>query len=76
MDYVQRKFYLPKDIYTQLGILAEAEGKTITQILRDLVGDGLKHKKKKNSMRKLVDLAKKARKEGLEGPRDWAESHD
>ncbi len=76
MDYVQRKFYLPKDVYTQLGILAEDEGKTITQVLRDLVGDGLKQKKKKNSMRKLVELAKQARKQGWQGPQDWSISHD
>ena len=76
MDYVQRKFYLPKDVYTQLGMLAQDEGKTITQVLRELVGDGLKQKKKKNSMRQLVELARKVRKEGWQGPRDWSVNHD
>ena len=76
MDYVQRKFYLPKDVYTQLGMLAQDEGKTITAVLRDLVGDGLKQKKKKNSMRLLVGLARQLRGSGWKGPKDWSMQHD
>ena len=73
---MQRKFYIPEDTYAQMNWLAESEGKTITEVLRGFIEDGLKRKKRKNSMQALVELAREARKWDWKGPRDLAANHD
>ena len=44
---IQRKFYLPEDMYTDLQLLARATKKSITQVLRELLADSLKRRQKR-----------------------------
>ena len=68
MAMVQRKFYLPQEMYLELQQVARMTKKSITQVLRECVDEGLK--KKKNARKKptlaeaLVKLGKQAKKEG------------
>lgn len=79
MTFVQRKFYLPEETYTKLSFVAKASGKTITQVLRELLEEGLVNMQKKNkkSLAKvLLGISAKAEKEGWKGPKDLSENHD
>lgn len=79
MKFVQRKFYIPEDTYAKMSWLAKSEGKTITEVLRGFVEDGLrKKKKKKNGFRGLLELARRAQEEGWGkgGPSDLVKNHD
>ena len=76
MKFVQRKFYIPEDTYAKMSWLAKFEGKTITEVLRSLIDDGLKRKKRKGSMKALLDLAREARGWKWNGPRDLSVNHD
>jgi hypothetical protein len=76
MKYVQRKFYIPEDIYAQMSWLAQSSGKSITEVVRGFITEGLEKKgERKNSMRNLLDLARKERK-NWKGPADLADNHD
>lgn len=79
MNYVQRKFYIPEETYTRLTIAAKSLNKTITQVLRDLLEEGLatlQSKNKSMTAKKLLAIAQKAEKEDWGGPRDLAISHN
>ncbi len=82
MTMVQRKFYLPQEMYIELQLLAKASKKTITQVLRDAVVLGLKQKQKsrrgKGGAWSLLKIAERAEREnwGQDAPRDLAQNHD
>ena len=79
MSMIQRKFYLPEDMYTRLQFLAKATKQTITETLRELVQEGLERKQKQRagqSAKALLELAKKAEREGWTGPNDLSINHD
>jgi len=77
---IQRKFYLPEDMYMQLQHMATLYKKTTTQLLRELLAEGLERKqsKKKNVARELLKLAHLAEKEGWGKnlPSDLSTNHD
>lgn len=79
---VQRKFYLPVELYSELQMLSKVSKKTITQVLREAVVQGLKQKQKdrrnKSGAWRLLKLAEKAEREnwGKNAPSDLAENHD
>lgn len=76
---IQRKFYLPEDMYTDLQLLAKATKKPITQVLRELLEDSLKRRQKRRdgkSCQALLKLAEKAESEGWKGPADLSVNHD
>lgn len=77
MKMVQRKFYLPYEMYRKLEVRAKIYKKTITAVLRETIEEGLK-KKELNSAgtHALLELVNKAEKEGLSGPSDLALQHD
>ena len=83
MDYhdnmIQRKFYLPEELYQKMQLQAKIDNKTITDVLRDLIRTGLKIREKRKSGRgasKLLELAKLAEKEKWTGPADLSSDHD
>lgn len=82
MTYIQRKFYLPEEMYVRLQLLAKASRKTITQILRETVEVGLKQTQKmrpqKGGAWRLLKLAERAEREnwGKNAPSDLAQNHD
>lgn len=79
MTMIQRKFYLPEDLYTQLTTHAKVSGKTITQALRELVDEGLQRKKNARHARgaqALLELARLAKKHAWRGPKDLSTKHD
>lgn len=76
---VQRKFYLPEDLYSRLQLRAKVLGKTITEVLRELLAEGLKKEEEKTEGRGvegLLRLAKMAEKNKWVGPQDLAKNHD
>ena len=76
---VQRKFYLPEEMYARLQLRAKIARKSISDILRELLDEGLKHKEKKQSGRgakALLELARIAEKKGWSGPRDLSIKHN
>ena len=76
---IQRKFYLPEDLYQKMQLTAKIEGKTITDVLRELVKTGLKTKGENKSGRgakKLLELARLAHSEKWTGPSDLSSNHD
>ncbi len=82
MTYVQRKFYLPEEMYSRLQLLAKASRKTITQVLRETVEVGLKRIQKthpkKGGAWVLLKLAERAEREnwGKNAPHDLSINHD
>ena len=79
MAFIQRKFYLPEDTYTKLAVNAKNKNKTITQLLRELLEEGLYNMQKKNkakAVKNLLDIADRPEREGWNGPRDLAKAHD
>lgn len=79
MQMVQRKFYLPEEMYRQLQFQAKIAKKSITDVLRELVNEGLKNKNKKpagRGIKGLLGLVALAEKDGLKGPVDLAEKHN
>ena len=79
MAFIQRKFYLPEETYTKLAVNAKSKNKTITQLLRELLEEGLYNMQKKTkakAVKSLLDIADKAEKEGWNGPKDLAQKHD
>lgn len=76
---VQRKFYLPQEMYTRLQLRAKIAGKSISDILRELINEGLKHKEKKQAGRGakvLLELARMAEKKGWKGPKNFSIKHN
>ena len=79
MAFIQRKFYLPEDTYTRLAVNAKSNNKTITQLLREILEEGLFNMQKNNkakAVRSLLGIADRAEKEGWNGPKDLATKHD
>ena len=79
MPYVQRKFYLPEETYTQLSIIAKTNNKTITQLLRELLNEGLANfqsKTKPNVAKALLAIVQKAEQKNWHGHKDLAQNHD
>ena len=81
MNLVQRKFYLPVEMYNRLQLIAKASKQTITQTLREVLAEGFKQSERQKrgkgkGMRMLLDLAKMAEREGWSGPRDLSAKHD
>ena len=79
MTMIQRKFYLPEDLYAQLTTHAKVSGKTITQALREFVDEGLQRKKYGRQARgaqALLELAHMAKKHAWRGPKDLSTKHD
>jgi hypothetical protein len=77
MTMIQRKFYLPEEMYHRLQVLARATNQTITQALRDVITEGLQRKQKhlQGNANVLLDLASRAEQEGWRGPPDAASNH-
>lgn len=76
---VQRKFYLPEQMYNSLQLRAKVMRKTITQVLRDLIDEGLRNSAIADTGRgtkALIGLAKMAEKNKWHGPADLAKKHD
>lgn len=76
---IQRKFYFPEDMYQKMQLQAKIDGKTITDVLRELITIGFKAKGKKQTGRgakKLYQLSRLAQKEKWTGPSDLSSSHD
>ena len=79
MTFIQRKFYLPEDTYIRLAVNAKSKNKTITQLLRELLEEGLSNMQKKNkakAVKNLLDIADRAEREAWNGPEDLAKKHD
>lgn len=79
MNMIQRKFYLPEDMYTQLTVRAKIAGKTITEVLRELLRLGLEKTKnfpRGRGAKTLLELAKFAETKGWKGPKDLSAGHD
>lgn len=79
MSYIQRKFYLPEDLYNQLSLLAKGKGKNITQMLREILQEGLIQISKKNESqtgKELLMIADRAEKEQWGSTEDLAKNHD
>jgi DNA-binding HxlR family transcriptional regulator len=79
MTMIQRKFYLPEDMYKQLQLLAKTSKQTITDTLRSLVAEGLAQRKQyqKGSASALVELAHMAEQEGWRSDvHDLSMNHD
>lgn len=81
MTYVQRKFYLPEETYYSLTLLAQSTHKTISQVHREVVDEGLRHTKKYKGgqgAQALLDLARRAEREGWGrgAPRDLSTNHN
>ena len=72
MKYVQRRFYLPEDMYLQLSWKAKAENKPIGHVLRDIVAKSLNKQQKSQSAEKLLAAVKKIQ---TQGPADLASRH-
>lgn len=76
---VQRKFYLPEEMYNKLQLRAKVMGTTTTDVLRELVEKGLKGKEKEatgKGVKGLLELAWMAEKNRWKGPHDLAGKHD
>jgi len=82
MDFVQRKFYIPKDMYEDLMLFAKADQQSITQVLRTFVKEGIENRRKKGttkSAQALLNLAARAEQAGwanAEAVTDIASKHD
>lgn len=81
MTMVQRKFYFPEEMYSELQRVARTSKKPITQVLRDFVAKGLqkeKSRKKTNVASVLLDLAREAKEKGWgkNAPKDFSINHD
>lgn len=79
MPMIQRRFYLPEELYARLKIQARLRKTNITQVLRELIAEGLKQRQTKSiTTNALLHLANTAETEqwGKSGPRDVAETHD
>lgn len=76
---IQRKFYLPQEMYNRLQLLAMTSKKTITDVLRELIAEGLERQQKRiagASTRGFLKIAEMAEKEGWTGPGDLSVNHD
>lgn len=79
MAMIQRRFYLPEEMYTRLQLLAKTSKKTITNLLREMLDEGLKTKftaRAGRSAKALLKLARLAEKERWSGPGDLSIHHD
>lgn len=79
MAMIQRKFYFPEELYERLQLQAKIERKRITDVLRELVDQGLEEKKEQTKREKkhpLLQLAELGKKYSFKGPKDFAENHD
>lgn len=76
MAYVQRKFYLPEEMYRELTWRAQQRRVSITELLRRLVEIGLRETRPKNGAEALLELAHIAEKEDWSGPKDLSTHHD
>lgn len=78
MEMVQRKFYLPKQTYNRMQIIARQQEKTISEVLRDLVERGIDTEQKgpSRSIQALRNISEMAEKENWTGPADLAINHN
>lgn len=79
MTMIQRKFYLPELMYNQLQLFAKRSQKTITQTLREFIEEGIRKGQKRNAgegAKKLLELARFAKKQRWKGPSDLSVHHD
>lgn len=76
MTMIQRKFYLPEEMYSNLMLLAKASRKTITQTLRELIEEGIHRRQKERTRRGAEILLALAEKEGWSGAPDLSINHD
>ena len=79
MTMIQRRFYLPEDMYRELQLMAKSSRSSITDVLRDVLQEGLERKQKERSQigtSGLLDIARMAQHEGWNGPADLASHHD
>lgn len=79
MNMVQRKFYLPEDLYSRLSLSAKISGKSITEVLREFMSEGLEKfekRKKSDSGKMLLELAKMGKKLKWKGASDLSINHD
>ena len=78
---IQRKFYFPEEMYSDLQRVARTSKKPITQVLRDFVAKGLKKEKSRKKIglaSVLLDLAREAKDKGWGKnlPKDFSINHD
>lgn len=74
---IRTQVYLPKTLYQEVRLVAQAEKKAMAAIIRELLGQGIAQKKKRRSAREaLLDLAKLGKRLNLKGPKDLSVNHD
>ncbi len=77
MTLVQKRFYLPENLYTNLSIYARKKKKTITFVVRHLLERGLdENTNKENTALSTLQFAQKLKKIKKSSTRDVAQRHD
>ncbi len=79
MNLIQRKFYLPADMYHRLQLLAKLKKQTITETLRGVVQRGLELEQQhwQGNAHVLLSIAGAAKQEGWgSGLGDLSANHD
>lgn len=79
MNQVQRKFYLPQELYAQLTLTAKVQQKPIGALVRELIELGLAHLQTSTVAERehsLLDISQKAEQEQWRGPKNLAKKHD
>lgn len=79
MPLIQRRFYLPVDTYDQLARTARSQGKSTTELLRELLKEGLRKIRSKNypsPAQGLLKIAERAEKEHWGKGGDVAKNHN
>ncbi len=77
MALIQKRFYLPEQLYTNLAIYARKKKKTITYVVRVLLEKGIQiDTKVENSALSSLKLAKELNKKEKKGKEDLAARHN
>ena len=77
MAYIQRRFYLPEQLYSKLILFAKSQNTTVNEVLRTILKEGLEKEHTHSQVgEKLLRLAEIAGKESIKAPKDISENHD
>lgn len=61
-EKINASFSLPRDMYDTLGLLAEAKGLSISEIIRDLLDQLLEHEIKEGTIKHAKDVKRPPKK--------------
>lgn len=74
---IRTQVYLPKTLYQDVQLVAQAEKKARAAIIRELLEQGIAQKKKRRSAGEaLLELVKLGKRFNLKGPKDLSVNHD